>query len=93
MIQAAFLTSLFIGLGLLIAAIGLARFNWRSDIEPYGRNTRPLHLVLNPERYVLPGAAAKVRLIGVSGIFFLLLAACALACQLAKGFFFESLSL
>jgi hypothetical protein len=43
---------------LLVAGIGLTRYSWRSDIEPFGRGSPTLQIMLHPERFL----ATKQRL-------------------------------
>jgi hypothetical protein len=86
MIQTVFLVCLSIGIFALIAAIVFARLKWRPDIEPYGRRTRLFNLAVNLNDYILPHAVTKVRLLGITGIAFLVIAIGALACKFIQDF-------
>jgi Na+/H+ antiporter NhaC len=70
--QVAFLVLLILGVLTLVGATFLARRNWRPDIAPYGRRTRPLDLMLHPERYAKAESIRTIRVISLVGMVCLL---------------------
>jgi hypothetical protein len=74
-IETAFLAALLVGIAFLVAAVGTARWNWRTDIPAFGRRTNVLDLLSHPERYAGPGRAPLIRALGVVGALFVLTAA------------------
>jgi hypothetical protein len=71
----AFLGFLFSGLFCLLAGLGLTRLYWRTDIPPYGRHTRSLHVALHPEEYVQDAPIRAIRCVNLIGAIFLAAAA------------------
>jgi hypothetical protein len=81
--QTLYLTSLFAGIPCLIGAVGVARWNWRKDISPFGRQSRVLDILLHSERYAETRVVSLIRILGFVGGAFLLVAAAALAYELS----------
>ena len=86
MLQTIFLTGLFIGLGFLISAMFVARINWRPDISSYSRQTRLFDVTAHLDQYVMAKAIYRVRLLGIVGLVFLLVAVAALVCKASQDF-------
>jgi hypothetical protein len=72
---ATFLGFLFSGLVCLLAGVGLTRIYWRTDIPPYGRRTRSLHVALHPEEYVKDAPILAIRSLNLIGAVLLACAA------------------
>jgi hypothetical protein len=54
---------------LLVAGLGLTRYHWRSDIEPFGRGSPTLQIMLHPERFVAtPRRLGTIRVLNWLGI-------------------------
>ena len=60
-VQAIFLTSLFGGVVSLVAAVGVARLNWRRDVAPFGRRTDSVKVLARPASYAAASAAGSIR--------------------------------
>jgi uncharacterized membrane protein len=80
-LQIIFLISLFAGVGFLIAAVLVARMNWRADAESY-RQTGFLRLAKHTDRYVEMPAVHKARFLGLVGAIFILVTLVTLICKL-----------
>src|SRR5262249_39413309 len=52
----------------------ITRLTWRSDIEPFSRRSRFLHIVLHPERYAGPGRLPGIRCLNLAGAVLILCA-------------------
>jgi hypothetical protein len=63
MIQALFLTSVLGGVVSLVAAIAVARMNWRPDVAPFGRHTNSHRVVARPASFVAGSALGRVRML------------------------------
>jgi hypothetical protein len=74
-VEAVFLSLLFSGLLALLTGLLLARFHWRPDIAPYGRQTRALDVALHPERYVKDAPLGLIRSLTLIGMLLLASAA------------------
>jgi hypothetical protein len=77
-----FLFTLTVGIASLLAALGIARWNWREDIPAFGRKTNVFDVWLNPVRYVKPGTIVLIRLLREGGAGLLLAAVATLLYQL-----------
>jgi hypothetical protein len=66
-----FLISLFGALGFLLAALGIARWNWRKDIEPFNRGTDSIDVLIHPDRYMQTKQLRLVRILSIIGGMFL----------------------
>jgi hypothetical protein len=83
MTMAAFLLFLTLGLALLIFGTFRARSHWRDDLEPYGRYTPQISLLLHPERFVGASAAGSVKRLYAAGAVCLALAAASVLYDIA----------
>ena len=83
--ETAFLALLFPGIAALVAGVGLTRFYWRSDIPPYGRRTRSLHVMLHPEEYARDASLRAIRVLNFAGALLLAAAATVLVYDLVQG--------
>lgn len=72
------------GILALVAAIGVARWNWRSDLAPYSRRTNPFDVLRRPSRYTEARAAGAVAALARLGAASLIVAVAALAVELAR---------
>lgn len=66
--QAAFVCLLLLGIVALVAGLVLTRLHWRSDLEPFGRGTRYLPLLLHPDRYVRAAPLRSIRALNLAGV-------------------------
>jgi hypothetical protein len=62
-----FFILLFISLGFLLAAMGIARWNWQTGIAPFSRRTNAIDILINPDRYVERKQVPVVRFLSIVG--------------------------
>jgi len=79
MVQAIFLTTVLGGTACLVAAITVARFNWRSDVPPFIQVSSAFKVLARPSSYVVAPTVPLVRALtligyGLLGIAFICLA-------------------
>ena len=79
----AFLILLLLGIVALVGGLLRARLHWRSDVAPYGRQTRSLDVLLHPERYAQSDALRVIRALHITGA---LLVASAVVLLLVEAF-------
>src|SRR5262249_38600465 len=73
-----FLLALFAGILCLIAGLLLTRFNWRSDVPPYGRHSKSFDVALNPAKYAGADVVPLIRTLNALGGILLAVAVLAL---------------
>ena len=78
-----FLVFFGIGLACLLGGLFLTRLTWRADVEPYGRRTRFLEVVVHPERFARGERLAIIRALTTTGALSILLALAVIAWELA----------
>ena len=76
--QSTFLILLGAGIAAIVAGRLWTRVNWRSDLPPYGRDTRSSDLLLHPDRYVNAPSVGVIRLFNLAGAVFVAGAVCVL---------------
>lgn len=81
--QTVFLVSLLAGNISLVGALGAARWNWRKDIPPFGRQSEVADILLHPDRYAAPRAIPLIRVLGLVGSVLLIIVIASLAYQVA----------
>jgi len=67
MAQAVFLIGLLGGIASLVAAIGVARQNWRRDIAPFSRQTSSFKILADPGSYASASAVGSIRTLTAIG--------------------------
>ena len=67
MAQAIFLTSVLGAVVSLVAAIGVARLHWRTDVAPFGRDTNTVKVLARPACFARPSALGAIRTLTVLG--------------------------
>jgi hypothetical protein len=67
MAQAIFLIGLLSGIASLVAAIGVARQNWRRDIAPFSRQTSSFKILADPGSYASASAVGSIRTLTAIG--------------------------
>jgi hypothetical protein len=65
--EAVFRGLLLLGIGALVAGVGLTRLHWRSDIAPFGLHTRSLDVMLHPGRYTKGAPLGTIRSLNIAG--------------------------
>jgi hypothetical protein len=56
---------------LLVAGLFLTRLTWRPDIEPFGRGSPILQILIRPEKFARPERLLAIRLLNLLGVVFL----------------------
>jgi hypothetical protein len=69
---------------LLVAGLFLTRLNWRPDVEPYGRGSPFLEILIHPERFATPGRLRTIRMLNLLGCVLIFGAVALLICELVK---------
>lgn len=64
---ALFLIFLNLGIACLASGLFFTRKSWRTDIAPFGRDSRPFQIALHPERYAGPGHLPLIRALNITG--------------------------
>ncbi len=82
MTERVFLFALLAGIASLLGALGIARWNWREGIPPFGRKTNVFDVWLGPARYVKPEPIRLIKLLRDVGAGLLLAAVAILVYQL-----------
>jgi hypothetical protein len=67
MAQAVFLIGLLGGIASLVAAVGVARQNWRRDIAPFSRQTSSFKILTDPGSYASASAVGSIRTLTAIG--------------------------
>jgi len=67
MAKVAFLAMLFGGILSLVAGLFVTRRTWRSDVEPFGRQSSYLAIALHPERFASPDRLGEIRSLNLIG--------------------------
>jgi hypothetical protein len=78
-LEIAFLVQLALAIAALVGGSSRTRMNWRPDIEPYGRATRAVDVLLHPERYAVEQSLRGVRILNLCGLVLLVGTMCVLA--------------
>jgi len=52
---------------LLVAGLFLTRLTWRPDVEPFGRGSPILEIMVHTERFATPERLRAIRLLNLSG--------------------------
>ena len=52
---------------LLVAGLFLTRLTWRPDVEPFGRGSPILQIMIHAERFATPERLRAIRLLNLSG--------------------------
>jgi hypothetical protein len=65
--QSVYLALLFGGVLSLVSGVFLTRMTWRPDVEPFGRSTPMLQVMLHPERFALPRRLHAIRALNLVG--------------------------
>jgi hypothetical protein len=84
MTQAVFFVCLISGIVLLLASLMLTRMHWRTDIAPYGRYSRLVHVTLHPEQYTMNAPLRAIRVLSFIGVVLLATAAAVLTYELVR---------
>jgi hypothetical protein len=84
--QAIFLTSALGGVVSIVAAIGVARLYWRTDIAPFGRHTNSIKVLSRPAFYARPVALGAIRALTHIGYTFFAVAVSCLIYQFLADF-------
>ena len=84
MVQALFLVSVLGGAASLVAAIGVARANWREDVAPFGRQTSARRVLARPESYAEASVLSLIRTLTTIGFGCLGVAILCIAYQFLK---------
>ena len=77
-IEVVFLTTLFLGILLLVSGLFVTRRNWRRDVLPFGRHSSPWHIARHPGEYAMPAAVPVVRVLNLAGAFLVIAAVLAI---------------
>ncbi len=80
-LELAFLVQLALGTAALVGGVLRARVSWRSDVQPYGRATRLVDVLVHPERYAAEDSLRGIRILNLCGAALLAGAVCVLAWQ------------
>ena len=67
-----------------LAGLLLTRLQWRSDIPPYGRQTRSLDVALHPDRYAKDAPLRAIQILTVVGASLLACAAGLVAYEVVR---------
>lgn len=67
---------------LLVAGLFLTRLNWRPDVEPFGRGSPILQILIHPERFATPSRLRMIRMLNLLGSVLLFGAVAVLAYEL-----------
>jgi len=67
MAEAIFLVGLLGGIASLVAAIGVARQNWRRDVAPFSRHTSSFKVLARPGSYASATAVGSIRALTAIG--------------------------
>jgi len=62
-----FLASLFAGVACLVAAIAVARLNWRPDVAPFDRRTNSVKVLARPEQFAAGSSLGLIRALTAVG--------------------------
>ena len=65
--ETVFLVTLIGGIALLVAALAVARLNWRKDVTAFGRGSSTVDIALHPERYAVREALPLIRVLTLLG--------------------------
>jgi hypothetical protein len=52
---------------LLVAGLFLTRLTWRPEVEPFGRGSPILQIMIHPERFVMQERLREIRLLNLFG--------------------------
>jgi hypothetical protein len=64
---ALFLALLFSGILSLLGGLLITRLTWRPDVEPFGRGSPLLQIMMHPERFAAPDRLREIRLLNLLG--------------------------
>ena len=67
---------------LLVSGLFLTRLQWRADVEPFGRGSPLLQIMIHPERFARPDRLREIRLLNMFGALLLAAAVGVLASDL-----------
>jgi len=62
-----FMLLLFGGILFLVGGLFLTRLTWRTDVEPFGRRSRPFQIALHPENFATADRLREIRLLNLAG--------------------------
>ena len=69
---ALYLLLLIAGILFLVAGLFVTRQAWRTDVEPFGRDSRLFQIALHPERYARADRLGAIRGLNLAGLLLLL---------------------